>query len=101
MLILHISIHVKAEHLEAFRGATIENARHSRQEPGVVRFDFIQQADDPTRMMLLEVYRDEAAHASHRETPHYHAWAAQVTDMMAEPRTRQSYTNIYPPDTEW
>jgi quinol monooxygenase YgiN len=101
MLILHISIHVKAEQLEAFRAATIENSRHSRQEPGVVRFDFIQQADDPTRVMLLEVYRDAAAHASHRETPHYHAWAAQVTDMMAEPRTRQSYTNIYPPDAEW
>ena len=101
MLILHVHIHVKAEHLAAFREATLENARHSRQEPGVVRFDFLQQADDPTRVVLMEVYRDAAAHASHRETPHYHAWAARVPDMLAEPRTRQNYTNVYPEDADW
>lgn len=101
MLILHIDIQVKPEHLEAFRGATIENASHSRQEPGVVRFDVIQRADDPTRFMLLEVYRDAAAQASHRETPHYHTWAATVTDMLAGPRTRQAFINVYPPDADW
>jgi len=101
MLILHVDIHVKPEHLEAFRSATIENASHSRQEPGVVRFDVVQRSDDPTRFMLLEVYRDAAAQASHRETPHYHAWAATVTDMLAEPRTRQTFTAVYPPDAAW
>jgi quinol monooxygenase YgiN len=101
MLILHVSIHVKPEHLEAFKAATIENASHSRNEPGVARFDFIQQADEPTRFMLLEAYRDAAAQASHKETPHYHAWVAKVTDMLAEPRTRQSFTNVYPADGDW
>jgi quinol monooxygenase YgiN len=67
----------------------------------VVRFDFVQQSDDPTRYMLLEVYRDEAALASHRETPHYLAWAAKAPDMLAEPRTRQFYHNIDPADDEW
>jgi quinol monooxygenase YgiN len=101
MLILHVQIHVKPEHLEAFQAATIENASHSRLEPGVVCFDFIQQADDPARFLLIEVYRDATAQASHRETPHYHAWAAQVADMLAEPRTRQSYLAVYPPEGEW
>jgi len=101
MLILHVYIHVKPEHLQAFRAATIENASHSRKESGVVRFDFIQQTDDPTRFVLLEVYRDAAAQASHRETPHYHAWVANVTDMLAEPRTRQTYANLYPADADW
>jgi (4S)-4-hydroxy-5-phosphonooxypentane-2,3-dione isomerase len=101
MLILHVYIHVKPEHVEAFRALTIENARNSRQEPGVVGFDLIQQTDDPTRFMLLEVYRDAAAQASHRETPHYHAWMSGVPDMMAEPRTRQTYISVYPPDAEW
>jgi len=101
MLILHVHIHVKPEHLEAFQAATIENASHSRNEPGVVRFDFIRQTDDPTRFVLLEVYRDAAAQASHRETPHYHAWVAKATDMLAEPRTRQTYANVYPADADW
>ena len=101
MLILHVSIHVKPEHLEAFKAATIENATHSRKEPGVVRFDFLQQADDPTRFMLLEAYRDAAAQASHKEMPHYHAWVAKVTDMLAEPRTRLSYAPVFPPDADW
>jgi len=101
MLILHVYIHVKQDQLEAFKAATIENATNSRQEPGVVRFDFIQQADDPAQFVLLEVYRDGAAQASHKETPHYNAWVAKVTDMLAEPRTRQNYTPVYPPDADW
>jgi len=101
MLILQVYIHVKAEHLEAFKAATIENATHSRKEPGIARFDFFQQADDSTRFTLVEVYRDTAAQVSHKEQPHYHAWVAKVTDMLAEPRTRQSYVSVYPPDAEW
>jgi quinol monooxygenase YgiN len=103
MLITQVSIHVKPEHLEAFKAATLENARNSVREPGVARFDFIQQADDPTRFMLIEVFRDAEAPAKHRESAHFKAWLAAVTDMdmLAEPRTRQQYTNVFPNDTGW
>ena len=101
MLILMVSIHVKRESLDAFLQATIENATNSRKEPGVARFDVIQQTDDPTRLLLCEVYRDAAAQAAHRETPHYNAWAAKTVDMFAEPRTRQIYRNVDPPDSAW
>ena len=73
MLILVVNIHIKPDRIEAFRKATMENARHSRQEPGVARFDFLQQTDDPSRFVLIEVYRDQAAVAAHKETAHYHA----------------------------
>ena len=98
MHILHVHVHVKPEHLDAFQTATIENAGHSVQEPGCVRFDVIQQADDPTRFVLIEIYRDAQSHAAHRETPHYHAWIERVTDMLAEPRTRTVYRNVHPGD---
>ena len=101
MVIFHVSIHVKPEHIEAFKAATVENARHSIEEPGVVRFDFIQQSDDAARFMLLEVYRDVAAQASHKETAHYRVWADKVGDMLAEPRRRLTYTGVYPPEAEW
>ena len=94
--IMHVHIRIKPEHIEAFKAATIENAANSVKEPGVVRFDFIQQADDPTRFMLLEVYRDAGGVEKHRETAHYNAWAAAVADMFAEPRTRTFYTYVFP-----
>ncbi|HEY1242534.1 MAG TPA: antibiotic biosynthesis monooxygenase [Bryobacteraceae bacterium] len=101
MVILIVHLHVKPEHLDAFRQATAENARNSIQEPGVVRFDFLQQSDDPTRFALYEVYRDADAPAKHRETAHYKAWVAKVPDMLAEPRTRALYSNILPADAAW
>jgi len=101
MFILHVQAHVKPEHIESFKQATIENARNSLQEPGVARFDVLQQADDPSRFALLEVYRDAQAPAKHKETAHYHAWVAEVTDMLAEPRTRVTYSNVYPSDAGW
>lgn len=101
MLIQHVYLHVKREMLDAFIAATIENSSHSRKEAGVARFDVIQQSDDPTRFMLIEVYRNQAALDSHRQTPHYHAWAAKAPDMLAEPRTRQMYRNIDPGDSDW
>lgn len=101
MLILHVHIRVKPDQVEAFKQATIENASNSVREAGIARFDFIQQADDATRFELVEVYRDEAATARHKETAHYHAWVAKVTDMLAEPRTRTWYTNVYPGDQGW
>jgi quinol monooxygenase YgiN len=101
MLILCVYVRVKPEAVNAFREATTENARNSRREPGVARFDFIEQADDPARFMLYEVYRDAAAQAAHKETAHYRVWAAKTADMFAEPRTRQLYRAIDPPDGEW
>jgi autoinducer 2-degrading protein len=94
MLILHVHIHVKPDHIEAFKEATIENARQSREEPGIARFDLIQQHDDPTRFVLVEVYRSEKATADHKETAHYAAWRASVEPLMAEPRTRVQYTDV-------
>ncbi len=101
MLIAHIDIHVKPESVEAFRQASIANARQSVKESGIARFDVLQRADDPTRFILIEVYRTAAAPAQHRETAHYLAWRDTVADMMAEPRIRVEYANIFPGDEGW
>jgi quinol monooxygenase YgiN len=101
MFILIVSLHVKAEHVNAFREATLENARNSLKEEGILRFDFLQQTDDPTRFALYEVYRDADAPAKHRETPHYNAWVEKATEMLAEPRTRTTFGNIFPADQNW
>ena len=101
MHILTVYAHVKPEHIEAFKQATMENAAGSRQEPLVARFDVLQQADDPTRFALVEVYRSAEGHARHRETAHYNAWIAKVTDMLAEPRSRTVYHNVDPGDAGW
>jgi|SRR6185437_10086824 len=98
MHILHVQVHIKPEFVDAFRDATIENARHSRQEPGCARFDLIQQIDDSTRFVLVEIYRDASSHAAHRDTAHYKSWAEKAADMFAEPRTRAIYRNIDPGD---
>jgi quinol monooxygenase YgiN len=86
MLIVHVHVHVTPESVDAFREATLENARSSVQEPGVVRFDVIQQADDPRRFVLVEIYRTADDPARHKETAHYAAWRDAVEPMMAEPR---------------
>jgi quinol monooxygenase YgiN len=101
MLIVHVFVHVKPEFIEPFKRATIENAANSVREPGIARFDVLQQADDATRFTLVEVYRDADAPARHRETAHYQAWAAHVTEMMAGPRARTVYANVFPPDGGW
>lgn len=101
MLVVHVHVHVKPEFVEAFRLATIDNARNSVQEPGIARFDVIQQLDDPTRFVLLEVYRTPEAPAQHKETAHYAAWRDAVADMLVEPRTSVKYGNVFPDDTGW
>jgi len=101
MLIVHVHVHVKPEFVEAFRQATVENARNSVQEPGIARFDVIQQADDPTRFVLVECYRTADAPAQHKATMHYAAWRDAVADMMAEPRTSVKFSNVFPEDTGW
>jgi len=101
MLITQVMFHVKPECVEAFKAATLENARNSVREPGIARFDMLQQADDPTRFTLIEVFRDAEAPARHRATPHFTAWLAVATDMLVEPRTRQQYVNVFPDDSGW
>jgi quinol monooxygenase YgiN len=101
MLIVHVQVRVKPECVESFREATIANARASVREPGIARFDVVQQLDDATRFLLVEVYRDEQAPARHKETAHYAAWRDAVASMMAEPRQSVKYGNVYPAEDGW
>jgi (4S)-4-hydroxy-5-phosphonooxypentane-2,3-dione isomerase len=101
LLIVHVLVHVKPEFVEAFRQATVENARQSVQEPGIARFDVVQQLDDPTRFTLVEVYRTPDDSARHKGTTHYKTWRDQVAEMMAEPRASAKYANIFPEDKGW
>jgi len=101
MMILHVHIRVKPECVEAFKAATLENARASVREKLVARFDVVQQADDPTRFVLLEAYRAPEGHAAHRETPHYLAWRDAVASMLAEDRKASRYGNVFPADDGW
>ncbi len=101
MLIVHVHIHVKPEHLEAFKAASLDNARASVQEPGIARFDVIQQADDPSRFVLVEVYRSEDAPARHKETAHYAKWRDTVAEMFVEPRYSIKYANLFPDEKGW
>lgn len=101
MIIVHVHVHVKPEFVDAFRAASIENARNSVHEPGVARFDVMQQADDASRFVLVEVYRTPEDPARHKETPHYQLWRDTVAEMMAEPRVGIKYANSYPADEGW
>ncbi|MBI5027455.1 MAG: antibiotic biosynthesis monooxygenase [Actinobacteria bacterium] len=97
MLIVHVSVRVLPEAVEAFIDATGANAHASRLEPGVVRFDVVQALDDPTRFVLVEAYRDDAAAVAHKETAHYATWRDTVAPMMAGPRTSQRFADVdYP-----
>lgn len=98
MLVVHVHVRVKPECLEAFRAATLENARQSLREPGVARFDVLQQADEPSKFILVEAYRTAEAPAQHKATAHYAAWRDTVAPMMAEPRTSVKLANLYPAD---
>lgn len=101
MFIVHVFVHVQQDHMENFKQATTENARQSIQEPGITRFDVIQQQDDPTRFVLIEVYRTFEDTAKHKETEHYQRWRDEVAHMMEEPRTSVRYVNIHPIDEGW
>jgi len=101
MLIVHVHVRVKPESVADFRQATIENARSSVREPGIARFDFVEQKDDPTRFVLIEVYRTPEGVAAHRETAHYAKWRDAVAPMMAEPRERTEYKPVFPDPQGW
>lgn len=101
MHIVQVQVHVKPEHISAFREATVANARQSVQEPGIARFDVLQQADDPARFLLVEVYRTAEDPARHKETEHYKTWRDTVEEMMAEPRKSAKFANVFSEDEGW
>jgi quinol monooxygenase YgiN len=101
MLIVHVLVHVKAEQVDAFAAATLENARNSIREPGVIRFDVVRQEDDPTRFLLIEIYRTPQDPARHKETAHYATWRDTVEPMMAEPRRSVKYHALFPETAAW
>ena len=96
MLIVHVHVHVKSEAVEAFKRATLANAQASVKEPGIARFDVLQHQDDPTRFVLIEIYRTPEAPAAHKETAHYLTWRDTVAPMMAEPRSSVKFNNVFP-----
>ncbi len=101
MIVICVFAKVKPDSVEAFKAATIENARNSVQEPGIARFDVIQQVEDPTRFQLFEAYHSAEAVVAHRSTRHYEVWRDTVADMMAEARTRTESSSLFPPDADW
>jgi quinol monooxygenase YgiN len=101
MVIVHVQVHVKPECVAAFKQVTLASARASLQEPGVARFDVVQQQDDPARFVLVEVYRDAAAAAAHKATAHYPVWRDAVAPLMAGPRASVKFNHVFPDDGNW
>jgi len=101
MLIVLVQVKVKSANLDAFKAATIRNAQESRKEPGIARFDVLQQQDDPTRFTLVEGYRSADAPAAHKQTSHYQNWRETVESMMAEPRQSTKFGNLDPGDADY
>lgn len=101
MFIAHVHVHVKPDQVEAFKTATLHNARHSLHEPGIGRFDVLQQENDPTQFVLVEVYYSENDTAHHKETEHYQNWRNAVKEMMAEPRFTVKFNSVFPSDSGW
>ena len=101
MTIVHVHVRVKADCIEAFKQATMANARESVKEQGIARFDFVQQQDDPARFVVVEAFRTEDAPAAHKETRHYQIWRDTVAPMMAEPRTSVKFGTVFPEAGDW
>ncbi len=101
MLVVHVHIKIKPELVAAFKEATIANARESLKEPGIARFDLVQQSDDASKFVLVEAYRSVEATTAHKATAHYAAWRDKMETLMAEPRYSVKYANVFPADTDW
>ncbi|MCE9614331.1 MAG: antibiotic biosynthesis monooxygenase [Lentisphaerae bacterium] len=101
MQIVHVHVHVKAAQIDDFKAATVANARASLREPGVARFDVMQDRQDPTRFVLVEVYRTAQDPARHKETAHYRLWRDTVAEMMAEDRRAIWFDNVFPGERGW
>lgn len=100
-LVVHVFVHVLPEHVQAFKAATVANAMASAKEPGIARFDFVQDQSDPTQFVLVEVYKNSDAPAAHKETLHYQTWRDAVAPMMASPRQSRKFNNVFPSDSGW
>ena len=101
MFIVHVLVDVKPEFIDAFKAASIANAKASVNEPGIARFDVVQDMADPTQFVLVEVYRTDADPAKHKDTEHYKTWRDTVAPMMNSPRSARKFNNIIPDDTGW
>jgi quinol monooxygenase YgiN len=103
MLVVHVHVHVRPECVEAFKVVSLANAQASLKEPGVARFDVVQQQDDPTRFVLVEAYRTPDAPAAHKNTRHYQEWrdAVEGRNMMAEPRSSVKFNSVFPEESRW
>lgn len=101
MLVVHVHVQVKPESVADFIEATRTNSEASLREPGIARFDVVQQADDATRFVLVEVYKTAEAPALHKETTHYAVWRDTVAPMMAGPRTSVKFHSICPEEPRW
>ena len=100
MLAVHVHARVRPERVADFLAATQVNAHASLAEPGVLRFDVIQDQADPAHVVLVEVYRDDEATAAHKLTPHYATWRDTVAEMMAEPRASTKFSVVFPAASE-
>ena len=100
MIIVHVYLHAKEEMINAFKEANIKNAKSSVQEPGILRFDVMQQEDDQSRFLLVEIYKNEKAISAHKETAHYAEWIKVAEPKLAEPRVKTIYRNLFPDDNE-
>ncbi len=101
MYIVHVFAQVKPECITQFKQATLENAQASLKEPGIARFDVLQEEGDPSSFVLVEVYRTKEDPARHKETAHYQRWRDTVEDLLDGPRSKRVYSNIFPGEEGW
>lgn len=102
MVILHVTVQVKPEHAREFLEAVRHDAEHSeKDEPGCLRFDVVQDRDDPNRFYYYEVYKDEAALESHRQSSHFKLYAEKTQSWLAAPPERRFGKNVIPTDAQW
>jgi len=99
--IVHVHLKVKPEFIDQFIEVTLDNVRNSKQEAGNLRFDFFQQADDPTRFVLTEIYESREAADRHKDTAHYLRWRDTAPEMLAEPRYGTKYRSLFPDESDW
>jgi len=101
MIIVYVYLHSREEMINAFKEANIKNAANSVKEPGILRFDVLEQEDDPSRFLLVEIYKNEKAISAHKETAHYAEWLKVAVPMLAEPRVKTIYRNLFPDENKW
>ncbi len=100
MIVTCVHVVVKEENIEDFSEAIIKNHKGTVKEPGNLRFDVLQNADDPSKFLIYEVFKSEEAVAAHKKTAHYLEWRETVENWMAQPRQGIRYTVISPVDID-